>query len=91
MVFWSGLRGALSLALVLALPLTVPSRQILVTSTYAVVLFTLLVQGFSIRWVLGRVLSAKSREQVAEQAGEGEEAVIEEQYSQEVPPDSNSH
>jgi CPA1 family monovalent cation:H+ antiporter len=77
-VFWSGLRGALSLALVLALPLTVPSRKILVTSTYAVVLFTLLVQGFSIRWVLSRVLSAKSREQLTKQADEGEEAVIEE-------------
>lgn len=78
MVFWSGLRGALSLALVLALPLTVPSRKILVTSTYAVVLFTLLVQGFSIRWVLSRVLSAKSQEQLTNQADEGEEAVIEE-------------
>lgn len=78
MVFWSGLRGALSLALVLALPLTVPSRKILVTSTYAVVLFTLLVQGFSIRWVLSRVLSATSQEQLTNQADEGEEAVIEE-------------
>ncbi len=51
-IFWSGLRGALSLALVLALPLNIPSRDILVASTYAVVLFTLLVQGFSLRFVL---------------------------------------
>ncbi len=56
-VFWSGLRGALSLALVLALPLDVPSREVLVFSTYAVVLFTLLIQGLSIHWVLQRVLS----------------------------------
>jgi CPA1 family monovalent cation:H+ antiporter len=56
-VFWSGLRGALSLALVFALPLSVPSREVLVVSTYAVVLFTLLIQGLSIRWVLSRVLS----------------------------------
>jgi monovalent cation:H+ antiporter, CPA1 family len=56
-VFWSGLRGALSLALVFALPLDVPSREVLVVSTYAVVLFTLLIQGLSIRWVLSRILS----------------------------------
>ncbi len=51
-IFWSGLRGALSLALVLALPLDVPDRDALVFSTYAVILFTLLVQGFSLRWIL---------------------------------------
>jgi Na+:H+ antiporter len=56
-VFWSGLRGALSLALVFALPLDMPSREVLVVSTYAVVLFMLLIQGLSIRWVLLRVLS----------------------------------
>lgn len=54
-IFWSGLRGALSLALVLALPLDVPDRNALVFSTYAVVLFTLLVQGFSLRWILKRL------------------------------------
>ena len=54
-IFWSGLRGALSLALVLALPLDVPGRSALVFSTYAVVLFTLLVQGFSLRWILKRL------------------------------------
>ncbi len=46
-IFWSGLRGARSLALVLALPLEVPARDALVFSTYAVVLFTLLVQRTS--------------------------------------------
>lgn len=56
-IFWSGLRGALSLALVLALPLDVPDRSALVFSTYAVILFTLLVQGFSLRWVLKRLPS----------------------------------
>jgi CPA1 family monovalent cation:H+ antiporter len=56
-IFWSGLRGALSLALVLALPIDVPDRNVLVFSTYAVVLFTLLVQGFSLRWILKRLPS----------------------------------
>ena len=76
-VFWSGLRGALSLALVLALPLDVPSREVLVVSTYAVVLFTLLIQGLSIRWVLQRVLSPTPERQ-APSAGElPEEPLIE--------------
>ena len=56
-IFWSGLRGALSLALVLALPLSVPARDALILSTYAVVLFTLLVQGFSLRFILRRLPS----------------------------------
>jgi CPA1 family monovalent cation:H+ antiporter len=54
-IFWSGLRGALSMAFVLALPLDVPSRNILIFATYAVVFFTLLVQGFSLRWILRRL------------------------------------
>jgi Na+:H+ antiporter len=54
-IFWSGLRGALSLALVLAIPLEVPKRSVLVISTYAVVLFTLLIQGFSLHEILKRL------------------------------------
>ncbi|TMC23308.1 MAG: hypothetical protein E6J34_03390 [Chloroflexi bacterium] len=54
-IFWSGLRGALSLALVLAIPLEVPNRSVLVVSTYAVILFTLLIQGFSLRGILKRL------------------------------------
>src|SRR6185437_1432939 len=56
-IFWSGLRGALSLALVLALPLNLPLRDTLIASTYAVVFFTLLVQGFSLRLVLRQLPS----------------------------------
>jgi CPA1 family monovalent cation:H+ antiporter len=70
LVFWSGLRGALSLALVLAIPLDVPSREVLVVSTSAVVLFTLLVQGLSLRWVLHRILSFKQRPSPAAQTEE---------------------
>jgi CPA1 family monovalent cation:H+ antiporter len=54
-MFWSGLRGALSLALVLALPTNIPAREVFLASTAAVVLFTLLVQGLSLRWVLLRL------------------------------------
>lgn len=51
-LLWAGLRGALSLALALALPLDLPDRGLLIAGTYAVVLFTLLVQGLSLRAVL---------------------------------------
>lgn len=54
-LLWAGLRGALSIALVLALPLDTPDRDLLEAATYAVVLFTLLVQGFSLRIVLKRL------------------------------------
>jgi CPA1 family monovalent cation:H+ antiporter len=63
-IFWSGLRGALSMALVLALPLGVPDRNILVFATYAVVFFTLLVQGFSLRSILMRLPSTQQQESV---------------------------
>ena len=75
-VFWSGLRGALSLALVFSLPLELPARETLVVSTYAVVLFTLLVQGLSIRWVMGRVLSFPARQVPAEEAPADEQVIV---------------
>jgi CPA1 family monovalent cation:H+ antiporter len=42
---WGGLRGALTIALALAIPDTIPQRQLLVTMAFGVVLFTLLVQA----------------------------------------------
>ncbi len=48
---WSGLRGGISIALVLALP-PFPGRDILLASTYAVVVFSVLVQGLTVRRVL---------------------------------------
>ena len=59
-IFWSGLRGALSLALVLALPLNLPKRDMLVFSTYAVILFSLLVQGLSLRTILRHLPSVRA-------------------------------
>ena len=48
---WSGLRGGISVALVLALP-RFPGKDILLASTYAVVVFSVLVQGLTVRRVL---------------------------------------
>ena len=49
LILFSGLRGALSLALVLALPAAVPQRGLLALTVYGVVLFTLLAQGIALR------------------------------------------
>lgn len=48
----SGLRGALSIALVLSLPIAIPSRGLLTGITYGVVLVTLLGQGIGLRVLL---------------------------------------
>lgn len=48
---WGGLRGGLSIAMALSLPAT-PEKEILLTSTYAVVLFSVLVQAMTMRRLL---------------------------------------
>lgn len=47
-LFWGGLRGSLSIALVLSLPLVLSDRTQLVAMTFGIVIFSLLVQGLTI-------------------------------------------
>ncbi len=53
-LFWGGLRGAISLALALSLPVTLAQRETLESMAFGVVLFTLLAQGTTIRFLLRR-------------------------------------
>ena len=53
-LFWAGLRGAVSVALALSLPATLPNRELIQGLTYGIVLFTLLVQGTTASWVVRR-------------------------------------
>ncbi len=53
-LFWAGLRGAVSVALALSLPEGLPNRELLQGITFGVVLFTLLVQGSTAAWVVRR-------------------------------------
>ena len=46
---WGGLRGGVAIALALGLDRAMPAREAIVASAFGVVLFTLLVQGSSIR------------------------------------------
>jgi CPA1 family monovalent cation:H+ antiporter len=52
LVGWSGLRGAVSLAAALALPLDFPQRNLLLLLTFAVILATLVGQGLTLPWVV---------------------------------------
>lgn len=59
-LFWSGLRGAVAVALALSLPEAIPQRAHLQTLTFGIVLFTLIAQGGSIQWVVRKVLARPS-------------------------------
>ncbi len=48
---WSGLRGGISIAMALALP-PFPAKEVLLACTYAVVVFSVLVQGMTVRRLL---------------------------------------
>jgi CPA1 family monovalent cation:H+ antiporter len=52
---WSGLRGALTIALALALPTQTPGRDLLIAMSFGVVLFSLVVQGLSLPLLLRRL------------------------------------
>jgi CPA1 family monovalent cation:H+ antiporter len=52
---WGGLRGALALALVLALPASVPERQQIIVVSFAVVAFSIFVQGLTMPWLIRRL------------------------------------
>ena len=52
---WAGLRGGISVALALSLP-PIPGKNLILTCTYLVVLFSIVVQGLTIKRVLRRFL-----------------------------------
>jgi CPA1 family monovalent cation:H+ antiporter len=54
---WGGLRGGISIALALSLPAAVAGRATIVTTTYAVVIFSILVQALTLQRVAERALA----------------------------------
>lgn len=57
-LFWGGLRGGISVALVLSLPNT-EHKPLLLTATYAVVIFSIIVQGLSMQRVVTRFVGVR--------------------------------
>lgn len=60
-LFWGGLRGALALALVLSLPDSIPRRDAIVRVAFAVVAFSIFVQGLTIGPLLRRLKETPRR------------------------------
>ena len=54
-LFWGGLRGALGLALALAVPASVPERGAIILSAFVVVAFSIFVQGLTMPWLVRRL------------------------------------
>jgi CPA1 family monovalent cation:H+ antiporter len=52
---WGGLRGALALALALAVPDSVAERHEIVVTAFAVVAFSIFVQGMTMPWLIRRL------------------------------------
>jgi CPA1 family monovalent cation:H+ antiporter len=58
-LFWGGLRGALALALALALPAAVTERNAIIITAFVVVAFSILVQGLTMPMLIKRFGLAK--------------------------------
>ena len=55
MLTWGGLRGGLSIAMALSIPNALPHKDLLVTITYAVVLFSVIGQGLTMERLIRRL------------------------------------
>jgi CPA1 family monovalent cation:H+ antiporter len=55
---WGGLRGGISVALALSMP-NFEEKPLILAATYAVVVFSVVVQGLSMRWVIGKTVDPK--------------------------------
>jgi CPA1 family monovalent cation:H+ antiporter len=56
---WGGLRGGVSVALALSLPDS-DAKPVILAATYAVVVFSIVVQGLTVKWVIDRTVGISS-------------------------------
>lgn len=54
-LWWGGLRGSVSIALALSIPAILPEREEIIATVFGVVLFTLLVQGLTVKPLLEKL------------------------------------
>lgn len=73
-VAWTGMRGGISLAAALGLPLTIsgnapfPERDLLIFLTFTTILTTLVIQGLSLPWLIRRLQLGDDGEAAQEEA-----------------------
>lgn len=72
-MWWGGLKGGLAIAIVLSIPESLPSRDLLINLTLGVVLFTLMVNAWSIRPLMKKLK--------LDQLTDDEQAELEEGYA----------
>jgi CPA1 family monovalent cation:H+ antiporter len=72
-LFWGGLRGALALALALAVPPSVAERGQIIVTAFVVVAFSILIQGLTMPWLIKRfdLAGSPGEEPVAAPAAAG--------------------
>jgi NhaP-type Na+/H+ or K+/H+ antiporter len=74
-ISWAGMRGIVTLAAALALPVGFPFRDLIVFTAFSVVLGTLLLQGLSLK-VLLRSLDLRDGDPVAEEVRSARQTVL---------------
>ncbi|WP_428151523.1 Na+/H+ antiporter [Brevundimonas sp.] len=52
---WAGMRGVVTLAIALTLPLDMPGRDLMLVTAFAVIFATVIVQGSSLGWLIRRI------------------------------------
>lgn len=60
---WGGLRGGISVALALGIPKTIEHREVILVATYVVVVFSIVVQGLTLKPLVARVVRAGDEEE----------------------------
>jgi CPA1 family monovalent cation:H+ antiporter len=61
---WGGLRGGISVALALSIPTDLQERELILAVTYIIVVFSILVQGMTIKKVVSRVVFGNDKSRV---------------------------
>jgi CPA1 family monovalent cation:H+ antiporter len=87
-ISWAGMRGIVTLAAALALPLGFPSRDLIVLTAFLVVLGTLLIQGLTLK-VLLRALKLHDGDPVAGEERLARQRMLEAVYA-ELPADRSA-
>ena len=73
---WAGLRGGISVALALSIPRDVAGRDVILAITYAVVVFSIIVQGLTVPWVARRIAGGAATRPAPLDLKVGESAVL---------------